>query len=118
MRCAMRYLDEFSNPDLAHRLLDQIHTTTTRPWAIMEVCGGQTHSIIRHGIDQLLPEEIELIHGPGCPVCVTPLELIDKALAIAALPGVIFCSFGDMLRVPGSSKDLFRVKSEGGDTRI
>jgi hydrogenase expression/formation protein HypD len=84
----------------------------------MEVCGGQTHSIIRNGIDQLLPERIELIHGPGCPVCVTPLAMIDKALAIAALPGVIFCSFGDMLRVPGSEKDLFQVKSEGGDVRI
>ena len=83
-----------------------------------EVCGGQTHSIIRNGIDQLLPEEIELIHGPGCPVCVTPLEIIDKALAIASRPNVIFCSFGDMLRVPGSAKDLFRVKSEGGDVRI
>jgi hydrogenase expression/formation protein HypD len=84
----------------------------------MEVCGGQTHSIIRHGIDQLLPDEVEMIHGPGCPVCVTPLEIIDKALAIAAQPGVIFCSFGDMLRVPGSSKDLFGVKSAGGDVRV
>jgi hydrogenase expression/formation protein HypD len=111
-------LDEFSNPDLAKKLLDQIHRATTRPWAMMEVCGGQTHSIIRHGIDQLLPEGIEMIHGPGCPVCVTPLEIIDKALAIAARPGVIFCSFGDMLRVPGSSMDLFRIKSEGGDVRV
>ena len=84
----------------------------------MEVCGGQTHSIIRHGIDQLLPDEIEMIHGPGCPVCVTPLEIIDKALEIASRPDVIFCSFGDMLRVPGSSKDLFRIKSEGGDVRV
>ena len=84
----------------------------------MEVCGGQTHSIIRNGIDQLLPPEIELIHGPGCPVCVTPLEMIDKALAIAAKPKVIFCSFGDMLRVPGSERDLFRIKSDGGDVRI
>ena len=84
----------------------------------MEVCGGQTHSIIRHGIDQLLPDEIEMIHGPGCPVCVTPLEMIDKALEIASRPDVIFCSFGDMLRVPGSEKDLFRVKSEGGDVRV
>jgi hydrogenase expression/formation protein HypD len=84
----------------------------------MEVCGGQTHSIIRHGIDQLLPEEVELIHGPGCPVCVTPLECIDKALEIAARPGVIFCSFGDMLRVPGTDRDLFRVKGEGGDVRV
>ncbi|MEJ7691133.1 MAG: hydrogenase formation protein HypD [Nocardioidaceae bacterium] len=114
----MRYLDEFSNPDLAKKLLDQIHEVTTRPWALMEVCGGQTHSIIRHGIDQLLPEEIEMIHGPGCPVCVTPLEMIDKALAVAAQPGVIFCSFGDMLRVPGSSEDLFRIKSAGGDVRV
>jgi len=114
----MKYLDEFSNPDLARRLLDQIHAATTRPWAMMEVCGGQTHSIIRHGIDQLLPDGIEMIHGPGCPVCVTPLEVIDKALAIAARPEVIFCSFGDMLRVPGSSQDLFRVKSAGGDVRV
>jgi len=114
----VKYLDEFSNPDLAHRLLRQIRQTTTRRWAIMEVCGGQTHSIIRHGIDQLLPDQIEMIHGPGCPVCVTPLEIIDKALAIAATPGVIFCSFGDMLRVPGSRQDLFRVKSAGGDVRV
>ena len=114
----MKYLDEFSNPELARRLLDQIHAATTRPWAIMEVCGGQTHSIIRHGIDQLLPSRIEMIHGPGCPVCLTPLEIIDKALAIAAEPGVIFCSFGDMLRVPGSAKDLFHIKSEGGDIRV
>jgi len=114
----MRYLDEFSNPDLARRLLDEIHAATTRPWALMEVCGGQTHSIIRHGIDQLLPDGIEMIHGPGCPVCVTPLETIDKALAIAAQPGVVFCSFGDMLRVPGSGRDLFAVKSAGGDVRV
>lgn len=114
----MKYLDEFSNPDLAKRLLEQIHAATTRPWAIMEVCGGQTHSIIRHGIDQLLPKSVEMIHGPGCPVCVTPLEIIDKALAIAARPDVIFCSFGDMLRVPGSDRDLFRIKSEGGDVRV
>lgn len=114
----MKYLEEFSNPDLAKHLLDQIATTATRRWAIMEVCGGQTHSIIRHGIDQLLPEQIEMIHGPGCPVCVTPLEIIDKALTIAARPDVIFCSFGDMLRVPGSSSDLFRIKSAGGDVRV
>jgi hydrogenase expression/formation protein HypD len=114
----VKYLDEFSDPDLARRLLDQIHTATTRPWAIMEVCGGQTHSIIRHGIDQLLPDRIEMIHGPGCPVCVTPLEIIDKALAIAARPEVTFCSFGDMLRVPGSELDLFRIKSAGGDVRV
>jgi hydrogenase expression/formation protein HypD len=114
----MKYLDEFRDPELAARLFDEIRRRVTRPWAIMEVCGGQTHSIIRNGIDQLLPPEIELIHGPGCPVCVTPLEMIDKALAIAARPGVTFCSFGDMLRVPGSTHDLFRVKSEGGDVRI
>jgi len=114
----MKYLDEFSNPDLARRLVEEIHAVTTRPWAMMEVCGGQTHSIIRHGIDQLLPDGVEMIHGPGCPVCVTPLEIIDKALAIAEKPGVIFCSFGDMLRVPGSSKDLFSIKSAGGDVRV
>lgn len=114
----MKYLEEFRDPDVALRLFEDIRRTVTRPWAIMEVCGGQTHSIIRNGIDQLLPAEVELIHGPGCPVCVTPLEIIDKALAIAAQPGVIFCSFGDMLRVPGSGKDLFGVKSEGGDVRI
>ncbi|MCB9100758.1 MAG: hydrogenase formation protein HypD [Anaerolineales bacterium] len=114
----MKYLDEFRDPDLAEKLLDDIHRLTKGHWAIMEVCGGQTHSIIRNGIDQLIPSNIELIHGPGCPVCVTPLEMIDRALAVAARPNVIFCSFGDMLRVPGSEKDLFRIKSEGGDIRI
>ncbi|MFJ8538339.1 hydrogenase formation protein HypD [Streptomyces sp. NPDC093591] len=114
----MKYIDEFNDPALARRLLDEIRVTATRPWALMEVCGGQTHSIIRHGIDQLLPEQVELIHGPGCPVCVTPLDVIDKALEIAARPGVIFCSFGDMLRVPGTDRDLFRVKGEGGDVRV
>ncbi len=114
----MKYLDEFRDPEVAKRLLDEIHQITTQNWAMMEVCGGQTHSIIRNGIDQLLPDKIELIHGPGCPVCVTPLEVIDKALAIAAQEDVIFCSFGDMLRVPGSNQDLFSVKSQGGDVRI
>jgi len=114
----MKYLDEFRDPDLAKRLFDEIHAITARHWALMEVCGGQTHSIIRNGIDKLLPDKIELIHGPGCPVCVTPLEVIDKALAIAAHPNVIFCSFGDMLRVPGSGQDLFSIKSQGGDVRI
>ncbi|WP_248580734.1 hydrogenase formation protein HypD [Nocardioides sp. InS609-2] len=114
----MKYLDEFSDPVLAGKLVEQIHAVTTQPWSMMEVCGGQTHSIIRHGIDQLLPEGVEMIHGPGCPVCVTPLEIIDKALAIAQQPGVIFCSFGDMLRVPGSSEDLFSIKSAGGDVRV
>ncbi|MDW8395258.1 MAG: hydrogenase formation protein HypD [Anaerolineae bacterium] len=114
----MRYLTEFRDGALAQKLLAEIRRLVTRPWAIMEVCGGQTHSIIRNGIDQVLPPEIELIHGPGCPVCVTPLETIDRALAIAAQPGVIFCSFGDMLRVPGSHKDLFRARSEGADVRV
>ena len=114
----MKYLNEFRDGEIAQRLAAQIRQATTKPWAIMEVCGGQTHSIIRNGIDQLLPDEIEMIHGPGCPVCVTPVEIIDRALAIAATPGVIFCSFGDMLRVPGSERDLFQVRSEGGDVRI
>jgi hydrogenase expression/formation protein HypD len=114
----VKYLDEFNDPTLAKALFDDIARAVTQRWAIMEVCGGQTHSIIRNGIDQLLPDEIELIHGPGCPVCVTPLEVIDKALHIAARPEVIFCSFGDMLRVPGSERDLFQVKSEGGDVRV
>ncbi|GAA4996082.1 hydrogenase formation protein HypD [Yinghuangia aomiensis] len=114
----MKYLAEFQNPDLAKGLLDDIRATVTRPWALMEVCGGQTHTIIRHGIDQLLPDEVELIHGPGCPVCVTPLEVIDKAMEIASRPEVIFCSFGDMLRVPGTDRDLFRVRGEGGDVRV
>lgn len=113
----MKYLDEFRDPAKARQILDEIRRTVTRPWTIMEICGGQTHSIIRHGLDQLLPDEIELVHGPGCPVCVTPLEQIDRALAIAALPKVIFTSFGDMLRVPGSREDLFMVKSSGGDVR-
>src|SRR5689334_4522690 len=117
-RSSVRYLDEFGNPALAKRLVEQIHAVTTKPWSMMEVCGGQTHSIIRHGIDQLLPDGVEMIHGPGCPVCVTPLEVIDKALAIARRPEVIFCSFGDMLRVPGSGEDLFRIKSAGGDVRV
>jgi hydrogenase expression/formation protein HypD len=114
----VKYLDEFHDGERAQKLLAQIHATTTRPWALMEVCGGQTHSIIRHGIDQLLPEQIQMIHGPGCPVCVTPLEVIDKAMAIAARPEVTFCSFGDMLRVPGTSQDLFGIKSDGGDVRV
>jgi len=114
----MKYLDEFRDPDLALRLIDDISRIATRRHVLMEVCGGQTHSIIRNGIDRLLPDEIEMVHGPGCPVCVTPLETIDKALAIASRDGVIFCSFGDMLRVPGSGRDLFSVKSAGGDVRI
>jgi hydrogenase expression/formation protein HypD len=114
----MKYLTEFRDGELARRLFAEIRQRVTRPWAIMEVCGGQTHSIIRNGIDQLLPPEVELVHGPGCPVCVTPVEQIDRALAIAATPGVIFCSFGDMLRVPGTAGDLFQVKARGGDVRV
>jgi hydrogenase expression/formation protein HypD len=114
----MKYLTEFRNGEIAQRMAREIAAVATRPWKIMEVCGGQTHSIIKNGIDQMLPVGIEMIHGPGCPVCVTPLELIDKALTIAAQPGVIFCSFGDMLRVPGTEGDLFQVKGAGGDVRV
>ena len=114
----MKYIDEYRNADQAQRFADWIRAAANRPWNLMEVCGGQTHSIIRFGIDRMLPPQIALIHGPGCPVCVTPIEIIDKAIAIAAQPGVIFCSFGDMLRVPGSQKDLLTIKSEGGDVRL
>ena len=114
----MKYLNEFRNGEVAQCMAREIWQVATRPWKIMEVCGGQTHSIIRNGIDQMLPPGIEMIHGPGCPVCVTPLALIDKALAIAAHPGVIFCSFGDMLRVPGTEGDLFHIKGRGGDVRV
>lgn len=114
----MQFLDEYRDAALAQRLARRIHRITTRPWTIMEVCGGQTHAIVRFGLDALLPRSITLIHGPGCPVCVTPLEMIDRALAIAAQPGVIFASFGDMLRVPGSRGDLLSVKAAGGDVRI
>jgi hydrogenase expression/formation protein HypD len=114
----MKYMDEYRDPDAARRYAEAIHRLTTRPWTIMEICGGQTHAIVRFGIDELLPPQIRLVHGPGCPVCVTPLELLDRALAIAARPDVIFCSFGDMLRVPGSTGDLFSIKSSGGDVRI
>jgi len=114
----VKYLDEFRDPELALRLIDEINSLASRRWVIMEVCGGQTHSIIRNGIDHLLPNAVEMVHGPGCPVCVTPLETIDKALAIAARDDVIFCSFGDMLRVPGTDEDLFQVKGGGGDIRV
>lgn len=111
-------LNQFRNADLVKKTLAEIHRITNRHWAIMEICGGQTHAILRYGIDELLPENIELIHGPGCPVCVTPLELIDKALAIATFPNVIFTTFGDMMRVPGSDRDLFSIKAAGGQVRI
>ena len=113
----MKYLDEFRDPKVAREILAEIKNTVTQPWVIMEICGGQTHTILKHGIDQVIPKEIELVHGPGCPVCVTPLEIIDKAIAIALQPNVIFTSFGDMLRVPGSNKDLFMARSEGADVR-
>ena len=114
----MKFLDEYRDGELAQKLAAEIRRITTKPWTIMEVCGGQTHAIVKFGIDELLPKPIELIHGPGCPVCVTPLEMIDKALEIAARPEVIFTSFGDMLRVPGSTTDLLSVKARGGDVRI
>ena len=114
----MKFLDEYRDAALAQQLAREIHRVTTRPWTLMEVCGGQTHAIVKFGLDELLPERLTLIHGPGCPVCVTPLEIIDQALVIAARPGVIFTSFGDMLRVPGSTTDLLSVKAGGGDVRI
>jgi len=114
----MKYLDEYRDGERARQFAREIHRVTTRPWNIMEVCGGQTHAIVKFGIDELLPKSIALIHGPGCPVCVTPLEIIDQALEIAAQPNVIFASFGDMLRVPGSTTDLLAVKAAGGDVRM
>ena len=114
----MKYVNEFRDVTRVKAAVDEIRHTVTRPWTLMEICGGQTHAIVRHGLDQLLPPEIELVHGPGCPVCVTPLEQIDRALAIASRPDVIFCSYGDMLRVPGSGRDLFSVKAAGGDVRV
>jgi hydrogenase expression/formation protein HypD len=114
----MKYLEEYRDGKLTLKLLKEIEKTVTQRWVLMEVCGGQTHSILRSGLDQLLPPEIELVHGPGCPVCVTPLELIDKAIALASRPDIIFASYGDMLRVPGSEKDLFSVKAAGGDVRV
>jgi hydrogenase expression/formation protein HypD len=114
----VKYLDEYRDGRVAAKVLAELRRVVTRPWTLMEVCGGQTHSIVKHGIDRLLPAEIELVHGPGCPVCVTALEQIDKAHAIAQRPGVIFTSFGDMLRVPGSRTDLLRLKAQGADVRI
>jgi hydrogenase expression/formation protein HypD len=114
----MKFMSEYRDAEAAAEYAKAIRRMTTRPWTIMEICGGQTHTIVKYGIDELLPREIELVHGPGCPVCVTPLEMIDKAIAIASRPEVIFCSFGDMLRVPGSERDLFQVKAAGGDIRV
>ena len=114
----MKHLSEYRDAHLVHAIAAEIRKTVTRPWVLMEICGGQTHAIMRYGLDQLLPPEIELVHGPGCPVCVTSLELIDKSLAIASQPDVIFTSYGDMLRVPGSHRDLFSVRAAGGDVRV
>jgi hydrogenase expression/formation protein HypD len=114
----VRFVDEYRHAGAADRLAEAIRGVVTRPWTLMEVCGGQTHSIVRFGVDALLPPAVELVHGPGCPVCVTPLELIERALALAARPEITFCSFGDMLRVPGRSRDLLGVKAAGGDVRV
>jgi hydrogenase expression/formation protein HypD len=114
----MKFVDEYRDADLARRYSHALHQITTRAWTLMEVCGGQTHAIVKFGIDEFLPSQITLVHGPGCPVCVTPVELINKAVEIASMPGVIFTSFGDMLRVPGSERDLLTVKAAGGDVRI
>jgi hydrogenase expression/formation protein HypD len=114
----MKYLDEYRDANLARALVTEITRRVTRPWVLMEICGGQTHTLMRYGIDELLPPQVEIVHGPGCPVCVTPLEIIDKAIAIASLPDVTLVSYGDMLRVPGSQADLFRVKANGGDVRV
>lgn len=114
----MRFVDEYRDEAAARRLLAAIEDRVTRPWTLMEICGGQTHTLVKFGIDRMLPGGVELVHGPGCPVCVTPLEMIDRAIAVARRPEVIFTSFGDMLRVPGSETDLLRVKAAGGDVRI
>lgn len=114
----MKYLTEYRDPEVARQYLDEIKKTVTQPWTIMEVCGGQTHSLVKNGILNMLPDEINMVHGPGCPVCVTPLNLIDKALYLAEEKGVILCSFGDMLRVPGSERSLLEAKAAGADIRI
>src|SRR5512147_702590 len=114
----MRFVDEYRDEAGARPYLEAIPRLLTRPWTLMEICGGQTHTLIKSGIDRLLPAQITLVHGPGCPVCVTPLELIDRAILIARRPEVIFTSFGDMLRVPGSGTDLLSVKAQGGDVRM
>ena len=114
----MKYVDEYRDGPACRKAAETVQALATRPWVIMEICGGQTHSIARYGIEDLLPHQVSLVHGPGCPVCVTPLEMIDKAVEIAARPEVIFCSFGDMLRVPGSRKDLLSVKAQGGAVRL
>src|ERR1019366_7409290 len=114
----MKYVDEFRNHALAQKLLAEIRRTVTRPWVVMEVCGGQTHSIVKYGLDDLLPPEIELVHGPGCPVCVTALESIDRAHALECRTDVVFCSFGDLLRVPGSGGELFQTNPQARELRL
>lgn len=114
----MKYLSEYRDADVVAQYLDEIHRTATQPWTIMEVCGGQTHSLVKNGLLQLLPEQVRMVHGPGCPVCVTPLHQIDKAVHLAEEEGVILCSYGDMLRVPGSKRSLLEAKANGADVRI
>ena len=114
----MKYLSEYRDPELVQQYLEQIHQVTTRPWKIMEICGGQTHSLVKNGILDMLPDKITMVHGPGCPVCVTPVSIIDEAIWLSKQPNVIICSFGDMLRVPGSHKSLLEAKAEGADVRI
>ena len=114
----MKYLDEYREANAARECAEKVRRLVSRPWTIMEICGGQTHAIMKYGLDEMLPDCVTLIHGPGCPVCVTPVELINKAIEIASRPGVVFCSFGDMLRVPGTNRDLFSAKAAGGDVRV
>lgn len=114
----MKYVSEYRDAELAKRLLDRIHQRVTRRWMLMEICGGQTHSLVKNGILDLLPEEIVMVHGPGCPVCVTPISLIDQAVGLAEKPGVTVCSFGDMIRVPGTRKSLMQAKADGGAVKI
>jgi hydrogenase expression/formation protein HypD len=114
----MKYLDEYRDAKIARGIAAEIRRRSTRPWVLMEICGGQTHTLMRYGIDDLLGDRMQLVHGPGCPVCVTPIETIDRAIALARMPDVTLVSYGDMLRVPGSDTDLFHVKAEGGDVRV
>ncbi len=114
----MKYLSEYRDPALVEDYIRQIHQVTTKPWTLMEICGGQTHSLVKNGILDMLPEKITMVHGPGCPVCVTPISIIDEAIYLAKQPNIILCSFGDMLRVPGSKENLLEVKAMGADVRI
>lgn len=114
----MKYLSEYRDPELVKQYLEEIHRITTRPWKLMEICGGQTHGLVKNGILDMLPDKVMMVHGPGCPVCVTPVSIIDEAIYLAQQPDIIICSFGDMLRVPGSQKSLLEAKAEGADVRI